>query len=275
MSPASRSTSTEGNRQPHTGTLPPLGPAALADLVQNLTRLDQMASTVPLDAPWQAPNALQWDAMTFGQWLDANVGHGGGEIAVHARVFDHQWPGPARHLVVVRAVRDPLRGRDRPSDRYLGRRAELALRRWLAGDLAPNGPPARIARDAPDTGRSHRPDQQQPRGGAQRHPGVRRATRDRRDDPAGRKPRPLRPDADHPTHHVAEDVADRRRLEDVRGLQEAVLARPGPQRARRSPISRPRCTPPTTRRRTAASECSCRSLEPPIRSSSSVAHHGN
>ena len=62
-----------GNRQPHTGTLPPLGPAALADVVQNLTRLDQMASSVPLDAPWQAPNALQWDAMTFGQWLDANV----------------------------------------------------------------------------------------------------------------------------------------------------------------------------------------------------------
>ena len=63
----------QGNRQPHTGTLPPLGPAALADVVQNLTRLDQMANTVPLDAPWQAPNAEQWDATTFGQWLDANV----------------------------------------------------------------------------------------------------------------------------------------------------------------------------------------------------------
>ena len=62
-----------GNRQTHTGTLPPLGPAALADVVSNLTRLDQMASTVPLDAPWQAPNALEWDATTFGQWLDANV----------------------------------------------------------------------------------------------------------------------------------------------------------------------------------------------------------
>ena len=31
----------QGNRQPHTGTIPPLGPAALADLVQNLTLLDQ------------------------------------------------------------------------------------------------------------------------------------------------------------------------------------------------------------------------------------------
>ncbi len=65
----------QGNRQPHTGTLPPLGPAALADVVSNLTRLDQMASTVPLDAPWQAPNALEWDSMTFGQWLDTNVGN--------------------------------------------------------------------------------------------------------------------------------------------------------------------------------------------------------
>ena len=63
----------QGRRQPHTGTLPPLAPTALADVVQNLTRLDQMADTVPLDAPWQAPNAGPWDATTFGQWLDANV----------------------------------------------------------------------------------------------------------------------------------------------------------------------------------------------------------
>ena len=63
----------QGKRQPHTGTLPPLSPTPLADVVQNLTRLDQMASTVPLEAPWQAPNAEQWDATTFGQWLDANV----------------------------------------------------------------------------------------------------------------------------------------------------------------------------------------------------------
>ena len=63
----------QGKRQPHTGTLPPLGPTALGDVVQNLTRLDQMANTVPLDAPWQAPDAEQWDATTFGQWLDQNV----------------------------------------------------------------------------------------------------------------------------------------------------------------------------------------------------------
>ena len=54
-------------RQTHTGTLPPLGPPCWR-CPQNLTRLDQMANTVPLDAPWQAPTP-EWDAMTFGQWL--------------------------------------------------------------------------------------------------------------------------------------------------------------------------------------------------------------
>lgn len=31
-----------------------------------------MASTVPLEAPWTAQNAVEWDSTTFGQWLDAN-----------------------------------------------------------------------------------------------------------------------------------------------------------------------------------------------------------
>ncbi|MBA0126520.1 NAD(P)/FAD-dependent oxidoreductase [Haloechinothrix sp. YIM 98757] len=61
-----------GNRQTYTGTVPPLGPDALADFVQLQTRLEEMASTVPADAPWTASDALTWDGMTFGGWLDAN-----------------------------------------------------------------------------------------------------------------------------------------------------------------------------------------------------------
>src|SRR5688572_15691862 len=41
----------KGNRQTFEGTIPPLSPAALADFVQVETRLTQMASTVPVDAP--------------------------------------------------------------------------------------------------------------------------------------------------------------------------------------------------------------------------------
>ena len=103
----------QGNRQTHTGTLPPLGPAALVISSGSLTRLDQMASTVPLDAPWQAAERRAVGRDDVWPVAGCERGHSGGEIAVHARVFDHQWPGPARHLVVVRAVRDPLRRRDR------------------------------------------------------------------------------------------------------------------------------------------------------------------
>lgn len=36
-------------------------------------RLDRMLETVPLAAPWQAPRAAQWDAVTFGHWLRKQV----------------------------------------------------------------------------------------------------------------------------------------------------------------------------------------------------------
>jgi monoamine oxidase len=63
----------QGKRQTYSGAVPPASDAALADYAQAQTQLEQMASTVSLDAPWQAANAEQWDAMTFGQWLDANM----------------------------------------------------------------------------------------------------------------------------------------------------------------------------------------------------------
>jgi len=34
--------------------------------------LDALALTVPLDAPWTAAKASEWDKMTFGAWLDQN-----------------------------------------------------------------------------------------------------------------------------------------------------------------------------------------------------------
>src|SRR5262249_61472200 len=61
-----------GSRQTYTDPDIPLGPDALVDFVQMQTRLEQMASTVPAEAPWAAPDALEWDGMTFGQWLDTN-----------------------------------------------------------------------------------------------------------------------------------------------------------------------------------------------------------
>lgn len=42
--------------------------AALAEVL-----LTQMAATVPIDAPYAAPSALEWDAQTFETWMRANL----------------------------------------------------------------------------------------------------------------------------------------------------------------------------------------------------------
>ncbi|MFD5178026.1 flavin monoamine oxidase family protein [Nocardia sp. NPDC058379] len=62
----------KGKKKLYKGTIPPLNPMVLADYAQMQLRLERMAKTVPLDAPWNAPEARRWDSITFGQWIDAN-----------------------------------------------------------------------------------------------------------------------------------------------------------------------------------------------------------
>lgn len=43
----------------------------LAGLEIVLRRLDEMTDTVPVEAPWTAPQADEWDRITVGHWLDS------------------------------------------------------------------------------------------------------------------------------------------------------------------------------------------------------------
>lgn len=43
----------------------------LAELEQVLRRLDQLAADVPVEAPWLAPRADEWDVISAGTWYDA------------------------------------------------------------------------------------------------------------------------------------------------------------------------------------------------------------
>ena len=54
-----------------TGTAPP-DPVTLLDLAQLVLRLDEMSTEVPVDAPWNAPNAARYDAQTLQSFVDAN-----------------------------------------------------------------------------------------------------------------------------------------------------------------------------------------------------------
>src|SRR3546814_2357861 len=37
-----------------------------------IAKLDELAPTVSVDAPWAAPNAAKWDAMTYADYLDTS-----------------------------------------------------------------------------------------------------------------------------------------------------------------------------------------------------------
>jgi monoamine oxidase len=54
------------------GPIPP-DPTGITDAVAAISKLDQMAATVPLDAPWTAPQARVYDSQTFETWKLANT----------------------------------------------------------------------------------------------------------------------------------------------------------------------------------------------------------
>jgi monoamine oxidase len=56
------------------GTVPmTVGLPQLANLAIAMKRLDRMARHLPLEAPWDAPRARDWDATTLSAWLDRNT----------------------------------------------------------------------------------------------------------------------------------------------------------------------------------------------------------
>jgi monoamine oxidase len=54
------------------GTAPP-DPTVLADIANVVMDFDNMAATVPVGAPWNAPNAAEWDRQSVEDWLKANT----------------------------------------------------------------------------------------------------------------------------------------------------------------------------------------------------------
>ncbi len=64
--------SSRTGKQEYTGTIPP-DPLILPDALQLQTRIDQMSRQVPVDAPWTAERAREWDALSVDQWLRENT----------------------------------------------------------------------------------------------------------------------------------------------------------------------------------------------------------
>jgi len=63
-----------GKRRTYRGHIPVRAPlAALANVGLSLVKLQMLARKVPLEAPWEAPNAAELDQQTLGDWIRKNV----------------------------------------------------------------------------------------------------------------------------------------------------------------------------------------------------------
>jgi monoamine oxidase len=62
-----------GERSEYAGRIPPGTMLGSVEAQVAITRLNRMAREVPLDKPWTAPKAAEWDSQTFQSWIDRNL----------------------------------------------------------------------------------------------------------------------------------------------------------------------------------------------------------
>jgi monoamine oxidase len=60
---------TGGKVRRYRGDIPRISPVALLSAAQGIARMNAMAKKVPVDAPWDSPNAARWDAISVRAWL--------------------------------------------------------------------------------------------------------------------------------------------------------------------------------------------------------------
>jgi monoamine oxidase len=60
---------TGGTVQRYRGDIPRINPVALISAAQGIRQFNAMAKKVPVDAPWDTPRALAWDARSVRTWL--------------------------------------------------------------------------------------------------------------------------------------------------------------------------------------------------------------
>jgi len=62
---------TGGKVRRYRGDIPRVSPVALLSAARAIARMNAMAEKVPVDAPWEAPKAADWDALSVRAWLSA------------------------------------------------------------------------------------------------------------------------------------------------------------------------------------------------------------
>ncbi|TDZ93080.1 flavin monoamine oxidase family protein [Mycobacteroides salmoniphilum] len=67
----------DGKTHRYSGTIPwSMSPWAIANLGAGLLDVMQMCKSIPLETPWNAKRAAQWDRISVGHWLDTRIRSG-------------------------------------------------------------------------------------------------------------------------------------------------------------------------------------------------------
>jgi monoamine oxidase len=76
-----------GKRTTYTGVLPTANILTAGDAGVALLRLDSLAADIPVEAPWAAAKAAEWDAMTVQAWIDKNLSTRDARSLLHTAVL--------------------------------------------------------------------------------------------------------------------------------------------------------------------------------------------
>jgi monoamine oxidase len=64
----------DGKKHRYGGTIPwTMSPWAVTNLGIGLLSVEKMCKSIPLEAPWEAKQAAEWDRISLGEWLDKNT----------------------------------------------------------------------------------------------------------------------------------------------------------------------------------------------------------
>lgn len=74
----------EGRTRRYTGLIPKISPLAVLTLALAQWKINRMARQVPLDAPWTAPRAAEWDARSVASWFE----HSGVRTTIARDLFE-------------------------------------------------------------------------------------------------------------------------------------------------------------------------------------------
>jgi monoamine oxidase len=114
--------------------VPPLPSEDLLELGVAEGVLEDLAKKVPVDAPYNAPNATEWDWQTFASWLDENVSSAGARTLLKLEFWGNAVePGEASLLTALRGRISSPHGENPETSRFVGGAQQVSVR--AAGSL--------------------------------------------------------------------------------------------------------------------------------------------